>query len=129
MSASTTAATAKALAAADAALGLPPASASASVPVKTVKVLPKLKYKKEKPEKQAETGMKTSTMAAIGAAALALVGGLGWWLMKRRKAQGSAPLKIWQGWRKKKAPEPAAEPAQPLDEVMPEALLEPQHTS
>jgi pilus assembly protein FimV len=119
-------AAAKALAAADAALGLPPASASASASVKTIKVLPKLKYKKEKPEKPADTGMKAGTMVAIGAGVLALLGGLGWWLMKRRKAKGSAPLKIWQGWRKKKAPEATPEPAQPLHEVMPESLLEPE---
>ncbi len=119
-------AAAKALATADAALGLPPAPASASASAKTTKVLPKLKYKKEKPDKPADTGMKTGTMVAIGAGVLALLGGLGWWLMKRRKAKGSAPLKIWQGWRKKKAAQATPEPAQPLHEVTPESLLEPE---
>lgn len=124
--ASTIADTVKALAAADAALGLPQseasASAHASLPAKPGKVLPKLKYKKEKPPEQ---GIKTSTLIAAGVGALALLGGLGWWLMKRRKVKGSEPLKIWQGWRKKKAaPDTAPEPAQPLHEVTPESLME-----
>ena len=127
LSASTSAAAAKALAAADAALSLPAdgasASASASAHAKPVRMLPKLKYKKEKPVEQ---GAKTGTLVAAGAGVLALLGGLGWWLMKRRKAQGSAPLKIWQGWRKKKPADVAHEPAPPLDEVMPESLLEPE---
>ncbi len=114
---------AKALAAADAALGIRPA-ASAPMPAKPGKVLPKLKYKKEKPPEQ---GFKASTLIAAGAGVLALLGGLGWWLMARRKAKGSAPLQIWQGWRKKKAaPEAAPEAAAPLQEVTPESLLEPE---
>ncbi|MRW88258.1 LPXTG cell wall anchor domain-containing protein [Pseudoduganella sp. FT26W] len=86
------------------------ASAAASVPsgpVKQVRVLPKLKYKKEKPVEQATDY--TMPLAAGGIGLLALLGaGFFWW---RKKKSGSGPLKIWQGFRKKTAPEAAAEPA------------------
>jgi len=112
-----------------AAASAPSAEASASMhtPQKNGRILPKLKYKKDK-EKPAEAGTSTTLLAAGAAAVVALLGLVGWLLWKRRKAgQSNAPLKIWQGWRKKKA-EPAQEPepAQPLEEVMPESLLEPE---
>ena len=49
---------------------------------------------------------------------LALLGA-GYIYLRKRKA-GSGPLKIWQGFRKKKAPEEA----QPLEEVTPESLMQ-----
>ncbi|MBV7536105.1 hypothetical protein KW842_10045 [Duganella sp. sic0402] len=84
------------------------AGAAASTPpvaTKQVRVLPKLKYKKEKPpEPQADY---TLPLAAGGVGLLALLGaGLIWW---RKKKSGKGPLKIWQGFRKKKAPEPEPE--------------------
>ena len=103
------------------------ASASMHTPQKNGRVLPKLKYKKDK-EKPPETGTSMTLLAAGGVAAAAVLALLGWLFWKRRKAgKSNAPLKIWQGWRKKKA-EPAQEhePAQPLEEVMPESLLEPE---
>lgn len=92
--------------------GAAPASASAaaaSAPVKLVRVLPKLKYKKpaEKPTDY------TLPLAAGGVGLLALLGA-GFIYLRRRKT-GGGPLKIWQGFRKKKPAEPAVEPnAEPL---------------
>ena len=92
------------------------ASSAASVPAKQVRVLPKLKYKKEKPvEKPVDY---TLPLAAGGVGLLALLGA-GLIYLRKRKA-GSGPLKIWQGFRKKKAPEEA----QPLEEVTPESLMQ-----
>lgn len=92
------------------------ASAAASVPAKQVRVLPKLKYKKEKPvEKPVDY---TLPLAAGGVGLLALLGA-GLIYLRKRKA-GSGPLKIWQGFRKKKVPEEA----QPLEEVTPESLMQ-----
>jgi len=83
------------------------ASASAPAPVATkqVRVLPKLKYKKEKlPEPQTDY---TLPLAAGGVGLLALLGaGFIWW---RKKKSGNGPLKIWQGFRKKKAADPLPE--------------------
>jgi pilus assembly protein FimV len=116
-------------ASATAASGSPSASASASaasaseaasVPAKQVRVLPKLKYKKEKPaEKPADY---TLPLAAGGVGLLALAGA-GLIYLRKRKA-GSGPLKIWQGFRKKKTAEPKPEEAQPLHEVTPESLMQ-----
>jgi pilus assembly protein FimV len=63
--------------------------------------LAKLKYKKEKP---VETGPDMVTVAAAGGVLLlALAGGGYYWLRRRKQAgQDRAPLKIWQGWRRKK---------------------------
>lgn len=85
------------------------------------KRLPKLKYS-DKKEKPPEPAVNTGLLAAAGGAVLLLALGLLWYLRRRRKAagMGSAPLKIWQGWRKKKP----VEAEQPLPEVMPEELLE-----
>ena len=97
------------------------ASAStASVPAKQVHVLPKLKYKKEKPvEKPADYTLPLAA-GAIGLLALA---GAGLIYLRKRKA-GAGPLKIWQGFRKKKAVEPQPEEAKPLHEVTPESLMQ-----
>lgn len=84
-------------------------AAAASPPAKLVRVLPKLKYKKpaEKPTDY------TLPLAAGGIGLLALLGA-GFIYLRRRKA-GGGPLKIWQGFRKKKPAEPAVEPnAEPL---------------
>ncbi|HEX5344257.1 MAG TPA: hypothetical protein VFX55_17320 [Duganella sp.] len=88
------------------------AAAAASLPTKQVRVLPKLKYKKEK-EKPAEQSSSTLPMIAAGVGLLALLGG--GFIVLRKRSTGKGPLKIWQGFRKKKAdepsPQPAAEPA------------------
>jgi pilus assembly protein FimV len=89
-------------------------------PVKQIRVLPKLKYKKEKPpEPQTDY---TLPLAAGGISLLALLGaGYFWW---RKKKSGRGPLQIWQGFRKKKPTEPAAEkpaPA-PAAEAAPESV-------
>jgi pilus assembly protein FimV len=100
------------------------AAASASVPpagpVKQIRVLPKLKYKKEKPpEPQTDY---TLPLAAGGIGLLALLGaGYFWW---RKKKSGRGPLQIWQGFRKKKPAEPAVDaptPA-PAAEAAPESV-------
>ena len=89
-------------------------AAAASAPAKLVRVLPKLKYKKpaEKPTDY------TLPLAAGGIGLLALLGA-GFIYLRKRKA-GGGPLKIWQGFRKKKAPEEA----RPLEEVTPESLMQ-----
>lgn len=96
------------------------ASEAASVPAKQVRVLPKLKYKKEKPvEKPTDY---TLPLVAGGVGLLALAGA-GLIYLRKRKA-GSGPLQIWQGFRKKKAAEPQPEEAKPLHEVTPESLMQ-----
>jgi pilus assembly protein FimV len=98
------------------------AASAASVPAKQVRVLPKLKYKKEKPvEKPADY---TLPLAAGAVGLLALAGAGLIYLRKRKAGGGRGPLKIWQGFRKKKAAEPKPEEAQPLHEVTPESLMQ-----
>lgn len=92
------------------------ASAAASVPTKQVRVLPKLKYKKEK-EKPAEQSSSTLPLIAGGAGLLALLGGA--FVFLRKRSAGKGPLKIWQGFRKKKTAEPAP---QPTAEAAPESV-------
>lgn len=82
------------------------AAASASVPTKQVRVLPKLKYKKEK-EKPVEQTSSTWPLIAGGAGLLALLGG-GFFFWRKKNA-GRGPLKIWQGFRKKKVEDPMEE--------------------
>lgn len=97
------------------------AGASASAPVPLKRVLPKLKYKKEKP---AERPTNYVAWGAGVAGALLLAGaGLIYW---RRRKSGAAPLKIWQGFRRKKPAEPADKPqeAKPLHEVTPESIMQ-----
>lgn len=100
------------------------ASEVASGPVKKVKVLPKLKYKKEKPPEPAP-GSSNFPLIAAGASVALLVLGLAGWLFWRKK-RGAPPLKIGQLFRKKKAAEPEVkhEEAPPLDEVTPESLMQ-----
>ncbi|HEX7988349.1 MAG TPA: GlyGly-CTERM sorting domain-containing protein, partial [Duganella sp.] len=97
------------------------ASASATAPVPLKRVLPKLKYKKEKPIEH------PPNYAAWGAGAVGvlMLAGAGL-LYLRRKKSGAAPLKIWQGFRRKKPAEPGLEPqpAQPLHEVTPESIMQ-----
>jgi len=97
------------------------ASASATAPVPLKRVLPKLKYKKEKPVDK-PTNYVAWGAGALGAVLLAGAGLIYW----RRKKSGAAPLKIWQGFRKKKPAEPAGKPqeAQPLHEVTPESITQ-----
>jgi pilus assembly protein FimV len=73
-----------------------PPRAGASRPAST-----KLKYKKEAP---VETGPDLTTLVAGGGALLLALAGGGYYWLRRRKQGGSAraPLKIWQGWRRKK---------------------------
>ncbi|NVM76606.1 pilus assembly protein FimV [Duganella sp. SG902] len=82
------------------------ASAAASVPTKQVRVLPKLKYKKEK-EKPVEQTSSTWPLVAGGVGLLALLGG-GFFFWRKKNA-GRGPLKIWQGFRKKKVEDPMEE--------------------
>jgi pilus assembly protein FimV len=99
-------------ASASAAASAAASSEAASVPagpVKKIRVLPKLKYKKEKPP-EAPTDY-TMPLVAGAVGLLALLGaGFLWW---RKKKSGRGPLQIWQGFRKKKPADaaPAAEPA------------------
>ncbi|USX13118.1 hypothetical protein NHH88_26195 [Oxalobacteraceae bacterium OTU3CAMAD1] len=97
------------------------ASASASAPVPLKRVLPKLKYKKEKPVER-PTNYVAWGAGAVGALLLAGAGLIYW----RRKKSGAAPLKIWQGFRKKKPADAAGKPqeAQPLHEVTPESIMQ-----
>lgn len=116
------AASAASAAASESASGAASASAEASAPVKKVRVLPKLKYKKEKPPEQPSSNL---PLIGAGAGVLALLLGAGGYFYLRKK-RGSGPLKIWQGFRKKK---PAAEEtppveAPPLHEVTPESMME-----
>jgi pilus assembly protein FimV len=105
---------ASASASASAASGEAAASAAASVPTKQVRVLPKLKYKKEK-EKPAEQSSSTLPLIGGGVGLLALLSG-GFVFLRKRSA-GAGPLKIWQGFRKKQAAQPAPEPvAEPAPE-------------
>ncbi|NRR30960.1 LPXTG cell wall anchor domain-containing protein [Oxalobacteraceae bacterium] len=94
------------------------ATSAAALPIRPV--LPKLKWR-DKKEKPPETGPKTSTLIAAGTGALALLGGLGYWLWRRKKkgGKGGAPLKIWQGWRKKKPAEGGAGAAVKEEPVLP----------
>ena len=94
------------------------------MPVKKVKVLPKLKYKKEKPPEPPPSSLNVPLIAA-GAGVAALVLGLAGWLFLRKK-RGAPPLKIGQLFRKKKAAEPEVkhEEAPPLEDVMPESLMQ-----
>jgi pilus assembly protein FimV len=85
-----------------------------------VRVLPKLKYKKEKP---VEKPTDYTLPLAAGAIGLLALGGAGLIYLRKRKA-GAGPLKIWQGFRKKKAAEPQPEEARPLHEVTPESLMQ-----
>jgi pilus assembly protein FimV len=89
------------------------AASASSVPTKQVRVLPKLKYKKEK-EKPAEPASSNTIPLIVGGVALLalLGGGLVLW---RKKSAGKGPLKIWQGFRKKKEAEAAPE-AEPTPE-------------
>ena len=97
------------------------ASASASAPVPLKRVLPKLKYKKEKPVER-PTNYVAWGAGAVGALLLAGAGLIYW----RRKKSGAAPLKIWQGFRKKKPVEASGKPqeAQPPHEVTPESIMQ-----
>ncbi|WP_143067929.1 FimV family protein [Duganella sp. CF517] len=97
------------------------ASASASAPVPLKRVLPKLKYKKEKPVER-PTNYVAWGAGAVGALLLAGAGLIYW----RRKKSGAAPLKIWQGFRKKKPADAAAKPqeAQAPHEATPESMMQ-----
>lgn len=91
------AATAEATAAEATAAAPPPA------PVQQRRVLPKLKYKKEKPPEEQSSKLPL----IIGGLGVALLAGAGALFCLRRKKSG-APLKIWQGFRKKQGPADAA---------------------
>ena len=68
------------------------------------RVLPKLKYKKEKPP---ETPSSNLPLILGGVAAAVLAGGGALYYVRRKKA-GAGPMKIWQGFRKKQGPTLAA---------------------
>lgn len=89
--------TAEATAADETAAAPPPA------PVQQRRVLPKLKYKKEKPPEEQSSKLPL----IIGGLGVALLAGAGALFYLRRKKSG-APLKIWQGFRKKQGPADAA---------------------
>ena len=87
----------------------------ASTPAKTVRVLPKLKYKKEKPVEQ---GPSMTVLAAAGAGIVLLIAA-GVYAYLRKKRGVNAPLKIWQGWRTKKPATPAEQSEPVLDPGQP----------
>ena len=64
------------------------------------RVLPKLKYKKEKPPEEQASNLPL----ILGGVGVALLAGGGAWYYLRRKKSGAGPLKIWQGFRKKQGP-------------------------
>ena len=76
-----------------------PPPAPAAAPVQQRRVLPKLKYKKEKPPEEQSSKLPL----VIGGVGVALLAGAGALFYLRRKKSG-APLKIWQGFRKKQGP-------------------------
>ncbi len=98
------------------------ASEEAAAPVRKVRVLPKLKYKKEKPPEPAASNM---PLIAAGAGVLALLLGAGGYLYLRKR-RGSGPLKIWQGFRRKKPGGEGEQPveAPPLHDVTPESMMQ-----
>jgi len=79
------------------------AAAPPPAPVQQRRVLPKLKYKKEKPPEEQSSKLPL----IIGGLGVALLAGAGALFYLRRKKSG-APLKIWQGFRKKQGPADAA---------------------
>ena len=79
------------------------AAAPPPAPVQQRRVLPKLKYKKEKPPEEQSSKLPL----IIGGLGVALLAGAGALFYLRRKKSG-APLKIWQGFRKKQGPTDAA---------------------
>lgn len=111
-SASAAAASASASSSAASAAASSEAASVPTGPVKQIRVLPKLKYKKEKPPETQTDYTMPLVAGAVGLLAL-LGAGFLWW---RKKKSGRGPLQIWQGFRKKKpatpdAAAPAAEPA------------------
>jgi pilus assembly protein FimV len=92
-------------------------AAAASVPTRQVRVLPKLKYNKKDKDKPAESASYTLPLVAGAVGLLALLGaGLIWWRKKKSGSRG--PLKIWQGFRKKRAAAPdAASPVSPAGQA------------
>lgn len=87
--------------------------------------LPKLKYRDKKLKEKAEDhGSKAWMWIAGGAAVLTAAGGVFYWLRKRKAKQGGSPLKIWQGWRKKKAVEEVKQ--EPVAPATPEEIATPQ---
>lgn len=103
-SAGSAASGASAALAASAAASAETASAPPPVATKQIRVLPKLKYKKEKPP---EPQTNYALLAGGGIGLLALLGG--GWFWWRKKKSGKGPLKIWQGFRKQKVPEAGPE--------------------
>jgi pilus assembly protein FimV len=95
--------------ASSAASGEASASAAASVPTRQVRVLPKLKYKKEKEKPAEQSSSLMLPLIGGGVGLLALLGG--GFVFLRKRSVGKGPLKIWQGFRKKKTDEPTPEPA------------------
>jgi pilus assembly protein FimV len=73
----------------------------AAPPVQQRRVLPKLKYKKEKSPEEHSSNL--PLILGLGGLGAAVLGG-GAWLYWRRKKSGAGPLKIWQGFRKKQGP-------------------------
>lgn len=108
-------ASSSALAATSSAASAASAAAVASSPAKTVRVLPKLKYKKEKPVEQ---GPSMTVLVAAGAG-IVLVIAAGVYAYLRKKRGVNAPLKIWQGWRIKKPATPAEQSEPVLDPGQP----------
>jgi pilus assembly protein FimV len=123
--ASAPAAPAAASTAAPAAASPAPASASADasapeVANKAGAVIPPSTPAKANGKKKREPGgVNTTTMVIGGVLLLALLGGLLYYLIRRKKIKFStAPLKVWQGWRKDKTAA-EAEPA-PAEAAIPE---------
>jgi pilus assembly protein FimV len=110
--------------ASSAAAPIPPAAPAASVPEAANKagtvIPPSVPPKANGKKKREPSGLNGTAMAAGGVLLLALLGGLAVYLIRRKKIKFStAPLKVWQGWRKDKKP---AEPDVPAaaEEAIPE---------
>lgn len=107
-------------AAASAASGAPAAGETEAANKAGTVIPPSAPPKANGKKKREPGGLNSTAMVTGGIVLLALLGGLAAYLIRRKKIKFStAPLKVWQGWRKDKKP---AEPDTPAaaEEAIPE---------